>query len=87
MSKGTDREIVNSWIRELNNISALISDLTNVLYWPYIIDVSQDQTVAVGETCTFLLQQKMLLLINGSTLHKMDGLTYQEKQAHHTHSL
>lgn len=56
MSKGTDREIVNSWISTLNIISALLDDLNYNLYWPYITDVSQDQQVAVGDTCTFYVE-------------------------------
>ena len=56
MSKGTDRDIVNSWISDLNLISALLDDLNYNLYWPYITDISQDQTVAVGDTCTFFVE-------------------------------
>ena len=56
MSKGTDRDIVNSWISDLNLISALLDDLNHNLYWPVITSVSQDQTVAVGDTCTFFVE-------------------------------
>ena len=53
MSRGTDRDIVNSWISSLNMMSAILDDLNYALFWPIIRDAPEDQPVAVGDTCTF----------------------------------
>lgn len=56
MSKGTDRDIVESWISALIQIGALLEDINNNLFWPYILDAPEDQTADIGDTCTFTVE-------------------------------
>ena len=56
MSKGTDRDIVNNWIWTLIQIEALLEDINYNLFWPYILDAPEDQTVDIGDTCTFTVE-------------------------------
>lgn len=56
MSKGSDRDIIEEWPRLLNLTTALLEDLNNYLFWPYILEAPQDQTVDVGGTCTFTFE-------------------------------
>ena len=56
MSKGTDRDIVESWVYALIQTEALLEDINFNLFWPYILTAPQDQTVAVGDTCTFTVE-------------------------------
>ena len=56
MSKGTDREAVNQWLLSLIQIEALLEDIINNLFWPYILDAPEDQTANIGDTCTFTVE-------------------------------
>ena len=56
MSKGTDRDIVESWVYALIQTEALLEDINFNLFWPYILTAPQDQMVAVGDTCTFIVE-------------------------------
>ena len=56
MSNGTDRDIVNQWIASLIQIEALLEDINNNLFWPYVLTAPQDQSAAVGDTCTFTVE-------------------------------
>ena len=53
MSKGTDRDIVELWLSALIRTIALLEDINYNLFWPYILDAPEDQTVDIGDTCTF----------------------------------
>lgn len=56
MSKGTDRDIVDKWIKTLIQIEALLEDINYNLFWPYILDAPEDQTADIGDTCTFTVE-------------------------------
>lgn len=56
MSNGTDRDIVKQWISVLIQIDALLEDINYNLFWPYILDAPEDQTVDIGDTCTFTVE-------------------------------
>lgn len=53
MGKKTDRDIAEQIIDAIYLIPALLEDINYNLFWPYILEVPHDQTVAVGGTCTF----------------------------------
>ena len=53
MGKKTDRDIAEIIVDSLYLIPALLEDINYNLFWPYILQASQDQSVAVGGTCTF----------------------------------
>ena len=53
MGKKTDRDIAEQIVDLIYPISALLEDINYNLFWPYIIEEPEEQTVAVGGTCTF----------------------------------
>ena len=53
MGKKTDRDVAEQIVDLIYLIPALLEDINYNLFWPYILTAPQDQTAAVGDTCTF----------------------------------
>lgn len=55
MRNGTDRDIALKIVDDMESISTLLQTINANLYSPYILAQPEDQTVAIGGTCSLSL--------------------------------
>lgn len=53
MGKKTDRDVAELIVDAIYLIPALLDDINEHIFYPYILEDAEEQVVAVGGTCTF----------------------------------